>query len=106
MLKKSTLEHIISNDMSEMWNKHLGKKWCVPKRVKKTKSPKQSTWKILLTKPYRKKVFIGGMFYACQAFAFFGISIFLPILLQGMNITDEKISGIIYNSAMFVGILF
>ena len=86
--------------------KHLGKKWTVPKRVKKTKSAKQSTWKLLLTKPYRRKVFVGGMFYACQAFAFFGISIFLPILLQGMNITDEKISGIIYNGAMFIGILF
>lgn len=46
------------------------------------------------------------MFYACQAFSFFGISIFLPILLQGMNITDEKVSGIIYNGAMFLGILF
>lgn len=85
--------------------KHLGKRWGIPKRAKKAKAPKQSTWKLLLTKLYRRKIFVGGMFYACQAFAFFGISIFLPILLQSMNITDEKVSGVIYNDAMFIGIL-
>lgn len=94
------------NKANKLLKKHLGIKWVIPKRLKKAKTTKDSTWKILLSKPYRRKVFVGGMFYACQAFSFFGISIFLPILLQGMNITDEKVSGIIYNGAMFLGILF
>lgn len=90
---------------NKLIKRHLGIKWGIPKRLKKTNTPKETTWEILLTKAYRKKVFVGGMFYACQAFSFFGISIFLPILLQGMNITDSKISGVIYNGAMFIGII-
>lgn len=86
--------------------KHLGYKWGLPKRLKKAKPHKEISWAILFSKKYLRRTLVGGLFYACQAFAFFGISIFLPILLQGMNITDSKISGIIYNGGMFIGVLF
>ncbi|MGQ5708550.1 MFS transporter [Lactobacillus sp. PSON] len=92
--------------------KHMGRKWGVPawlvKRAKdnKNKPKKEISWKILFTKKYLRRTMAGGIFYACQAFAFFGISIFLPILLNSMGITDQKVSGIIYNGGMFVGVLF
>lgn len=47
---------------------------------------------------------VGGIFYACQTFAFFGISIFLPILLTGMNIKNPQVSGNLYNISMLLGI--
>lgn len=47
---------------------------------------------------------MGGSFYTCQTFAFFGISIFLPILLQGMDISNPKVSGDLYNVSMLVRI--
>lgn len=84
----------------------MGRRWGIPKRLKKAKPVKEVTWKILFSKKYLRRTLIGGLFYACQAFAFFGISIFLPILLQGMHVTDQKVSGIIYNGGMFVGVLF
>lgn len=91
--------------------KHMGRKWGIPnlfaKKVKseKNKPKKEVTLKTLFSKKYRRRTLVGGIFYACQAFAFFGISIFLPILLGSMGITDEKVSGIIYNGGMFVGVL-
>ena len=91
---------------NQVIKKHMGRRWGIPKRLKKAKPVKEVTWKILFSKKYLRRTLIGGLFYACQAFAFFGISIFLPILLQGMHVTDQKVSGIIYNGGMFVGVLF
>lgn len=85
--------------------KNLGHKWGLPKRLKKTKPATDISWGILFSKKYLRKTLVGGIFYACQAFSFFGISIFLPILLKGMGITNAKISGIIYNGGMLIGVL-
>lgn len=87
-------------------SKHMGYKWRLPKRFMKKKAPKDIAWGILFSKKYLRRTLVGGIFYACQAFSFFGISIFLPILLSSMNITGGSISGIIYNGGMFVGVLF
>lgn len=83
--------------------KHMGRK--IPKRLKKAKPVKEVSWTILFSGKYLRRTLVGGLFYACQAFAFFGISIFLPILLQSMQLTDQKISGIIYNGGMLIGVI-
>lgn len=85
--------------------KHMGRKWGIPKKLKKSKPVKEVSWTILFSGKYLRRTLVGGLFYACQAFAFFGISIFLPILLQSMHLTDQKISGIIYNGGMFIGVI-
>ncbi|EST04355.1 MFS transporter [Lactobacillus crispatus] len=88
--------------------KHMGRKWRLPARFmkrNKKKTPRNISWAILFSKQYLRRTLVGGIFYACQAFSFFGISIFLPILLQSMNITSGNISGIIYNGGMFIGVL-
>lgn len=85
--------------------KHLGRKWGVSHRLKHVKPIKSMSWTILFSKKYIRQTLVGGLFYACQAFAFFGISIFLPILLQSMNINNQAVSGILYNGGMFIGVL-
>lgn len=89
--------------------KHMGRKWRLPKRFfkreKKVKDANEITFATLFSKKYLRHTLVGGIYYACQAFAFFGISIFLPILLEGMGVTDSKISGVIYNGGMFIGVL-
>lgn len=84
--------------------KHMGHKWGIPKKFKKVKPAKETSWTILFSKKYLRRTLVGGLFYACQAFSFFGISIFLPILLQSMKITDQKVSGIIYNGGILIGV--
>lgn len=92
--------------------KNMGHKWGIPNwfakkaKANKNKPKKEITLATLFSKKYRRNTLVGGIFYACQAFAFFGISIFLPILLSSMGITDQKVSGIIYNGGMLIGVLF
>src|SRR5699024_8585086 len=38
-------------------------------------------------------------------FSFFGISIFLPILLKSMGVTNANMSGILYNGSMLIGVV-
>lgn len=84
----------------------LGYKWGISRHFKLPKQTKQSSWTILFSKKYLRHTLVGGIFYACQTFAFFGISIFLPILLQKMNISNPKVSGTLYNVSMLLGIFF
>ncbi|MBB1079527.1 MFS transporter [Limosilactobacillus sp. STM2_1] len=85
--------------------KHLGKKWGLSLKQIRSKKPKDVSLKTLFNPPYRRRTIVGGLFYACQAFSFFGISIFLPILLTSMNLGDSNLSGVIYNSCVFIGVL-
>lgn len=92
---------------NKVLRKHMGRKWVIPKGfLKRNKSNQSISWGILFSKQYLRRTLVGGIFYACQAFSFFGISIFLPILLKGMGINDPKISGIIYNGGILVGVSF
>lgn len=92
---------------NKVLRKHMGRKWVIPKGfLKRNKSNQNISWGILFSKPYLCRTLVGGIFYVCQAFSFFGISIFLPILLKGMGINDPKISGIIYNGGILVGVSF
>ena len=92
---------------NKVLRKHMGRKWVIPKGfLKRNKSNQNISWGILFSKKYLRRTLVGGIFYACQAFSFFGISIFLPILLKGMGINDPKISGIIYNGGILVGVSF
>ena len=92
---------------NKVLRKHMGRKWVIPKGfLKRNKSNQNTSWGILFRKQYLRRTLVGGIFYACQAFSFFGISIFLPILLKGMGINDPKISGIIYNGGILVGVSF
>ena len=86
--------------------KHLGKKWGLSLKQIRSKKPKAVSLKTLFNPPYRRKTIVGGLFYACQAFSFFGISIFLPILLKSMNLGNNNLSGIIYNSCVLIGVIF
>ncbi|MBN7276594.1 MFS transporter [Lactobacillus acetotolerans] len=86
-------------------DKHLGRNWGISPKLKHIKPVKSMSWTILFSRKYIRQTLVGGLFYACQAFAFFGISIFLPILLQSMNISNPTISGILYNGGIFIGVL-
>ena len=48
---------------------------------------------------------VGGIFYGAQAFTFFGISIFLPILVAKMGIGDANFVTYLYNGCMLAGVI-
>lgn len=97
--------HVNNDQAQEVIQENLGKKWGLSSKLIKSKAPEKISWTVLFTKEYRRQTLVGGLFYACQAFAFFGISIFLPILLASMQLGNSNLSGIIYNVCVLVGVL-
>ena len=87
-------------------HKHIGRRFGLPKQLlRRKRDPEKITWRVVFNKQYRRRTIIGGLFYACQAFAFFGISIFLPILLKGLNLGNDHLSGVMYNACVMAGVL-
>lgn len=87
--------------------KHLGIKWGLSKQqqVAKPDAGETIAWTVVFHKPYLRNTAVGGVFYAAQAFTFFGISIFLPLLVAKMGIKDAAFASNLYSGAMLVGVL-
>lgn len=57
----------------------------------------------LFNKHNRINTLVGSVFYGCQVFPYFGVSIFIPILVENMNIGNSRTSGTIYNIFVVIG---
>lgn len=84
-------------------HEHLGSEYTIP--VAKKTQVKKVSFAQLFSKDLWRHTVVGGMFYGCQVFPFFGIGIFLPILLKQMNLGSASASGILYNSLQIVGVV-
>ena len=86
--------------------RNLGFKWSLPKKFKlPAKKEGTVSWTDLFSKQYLRKTLVGSIFYTCQAFTFFGISTFLPLLIEGMGIKNPDVSTYLYDTAMLAGVL-
>ncbi|MEO1771550.1 MFS transporter [Candidatus Enterococcus ferrettii] len=61
------------------------------------------SWSELFNKHNRMNTLVGSVFYGCQVFPYFGVSIFIPILVKNMNMGNSGASGTIYNIFVVVG---
>lgn len=86
--------------------RNLGFKWSLPKKFKlPAKKEGTVSWTDLFSKQYLRKTLVGSIFYTCQSFTFFGISTFLPLLIEGMGIKNPDVSTYLYDTAMLAGVL-
>lgn len=81
--------------------KKLGSEYCVVIETK-VETEKVSVGE-LFSKDYRNNTIVGGVFYACQVFPYFGVGIFLPILMSKMNMGSGYTGDIIYDVFCMVG---
>ncbi len=89
-------------EADEMIQKELGDEYCVLAEEKKQEAEKVSV-KELFSPKYRRNVLVGGVFYACQVFPYFGVGIFLPILIAQLNMGDANTSSILYDVFCMAG---
>ncbi len=83
--------------------KHLGPEYCVnPIET----SDDKGTVTELFSRKWRYNTLSGGIMYATQCLPFFAISLFLPIVLRGMNIDDPLAPTILYHTCTMVGVAF
>ncbi|SIN80942.1 MFS transporter [Halodesulfovibrio marinisediminis] len=86
----------------ELVHKYLGKNFTLPELEEEAKSA--SFWKLFSPELWRSTV-TSCTFYLCQVLPFFAISIFLPIVVKGLNIENPHASGMMYNAFTFIGVL-
>lgn len=75
--------------------KHIGSDYEIVEEASEVKEKVKVSE--LFSKKYRRNTLIGGTFFACQVFPFYGVSLFLPILVEQMNIGGAHASTIIYD---------
>ena len=85
----------------ELLAKKLGSQYGVVLEKKETEE-KVSVGELFSPK-YRKNTLVGGIFYACQVFPYFGVGIFLPILIAQLNMGDANTSNILYDVFCMAG---
>ncbi|WP_304507618.1 MFS transporter [Anaerotignum sp.] len=94
------------DEANKMIAKKLGDEYCVVVEEKNELNEKVSVMELFSSK-YRKNTLVGGAFYACQVFPYFGVGIFLPILIGKLNMGDANTSSILYDifcmSGAFIG---
>ena len=95
--------HNQNESATELIQERLGKEWGLPKHLVELEEDPSINWMTLFSKDYWRQTLAGTAFYATQSFAFFGINIFLPILLKSMDVTDTYLAGLFYNIATVAG---
>ena len=89
------------SEANDIISKKVGTEYCVVVE-NQAKAEKVSVGE-LFSKKYRRNTMVGGIFYACQVFPYFGVGIFLPILIAQMNMGDSNTSNIIYDVFCLAG---
>ena len=85
--------------------KHVGPNYSLPSMDDEKEVATGSWFDLFGPKLWRPAV-AGGVMYATQVFPFFGLGIFLPIVLASLKIENPSAPGIMYNVCMVVGVVF
>ena len=80
----------------------IGKEYTLPVVDKNVKSA--SFFRLFSPELWRNTV-TSCTFFLCQVLPFFAISIFLPVVVKGLNIANPHASGMLYNGFTMVGVL-
>lgn len=88
-------------EANSLVSEKLSSEYCVIAEVKKEE--KKASVAELFGPKYRRNTLVGGIFYACQVFPYFGVGIFLPILISQLNMGDSNTSNIIYDVFCMAG---
>ncbi|UZQ49510.1 MFS transporter [Clostridium kluyveri] len=90
------------DEANKLITEKLGDEYCVVVEEKKELNEKVSVMELFSPK-YRKNTLVGGAFWACQVFPYFGVGIFLPILISKLNMGNANTSSILYDVFCMAG---
>ena len=88
-------------EANQLIQSYVGKEYGIEK-VENQEVEKVS-WAELFGPKTRTNTLVGGVFYACQVFPYFGVGIFLPILVAQLNMGDANMSSILYDIFCIIG---
>lgn len=82
--------------------KYVGPQYTLAK-YQNSGSDKKVTLADLFRPQYRINTLVSGVFYAAQVFPYFGIGIFIPIVVKSMNLSNTSMIAAAYNILVFAG---
>lgn len=83
-------------------HRYIGANYTLPK-VQQNTSGEKVTLAELFKPEYRINTLVSGVFYAAQVFPYFGIGIFIPIIVQSLNVSDTGLVAAAYNIFVLAG---
>ncbi len=83
-------------------HQHLGTNYGLPAEKEKVESA--SFFRLFSPELWRNTL-TSCTFFLCQVLPFFAISIFLPVVVKGLNIANPHASGMLYNGFTMVGVI-
>lgn len=83
-------------------HRHLGANYTLPAQQDKVASA--SFFRLFSPELWRSTL-TSCTFFLCQVLPFFAISIFLPVVVKGLNFANPHASGMLYNGFTMVGVL-
>lgn len=89
-------------EANKIIGKKLGHDYCVIVEENNESNEKVSVMELFGPK-YLRNTLVGGVFWACQVFPYFGVGIFLPILLSKLNMGDANTSSILFDAFCLAG---
>ena len=85
----------------ELVQRHLGANYALPAQQEKVASA--SFFRLFSPELWRNTL-TSCTFFLCQVLPFFAISIFLPVVVKGLNIDNPHASGMMYNAFTLIGV--
>ncbi|MBG0788999.1 MAG: MFS transporter [Desulfovibrionaceae bacterium] len=86
----------------ELIHRYIGKNYALPEVKEEAKSA--SFFRLFSPELWRNTV-TSCTFFLCQVLPFFAISIFLPVVVEGLHISNPHASGMMYNGFTMVGVI-
>lgn len=85
----------------ELVQHHFGANYALPEQKEKLASA--SFFRLFSPELWRNTL-TSCTFFLCQVLPFFAISIFLPVVVKGLNIDNPHASGMMYNAFTLIGV--
>lgn len=63
----------------------------------------KASWLHLFSRKWIRNTLVGATFYTCQVIPYFAMSMFIPRVLETLNVEDGYASGIVYNVFLLLG---
>ena len=91
-----------SKEALELVHRYLGTNYGLPPETEEKGS---ASFAKLFSPELWKNTLTSCTFFLCQVLPFFAISIFLPVVVKGLNIANPHASGMLYNGFTMVGVI-
>ncbi|WP_288201762.1 MFS transporter, partial [uncultured Megasphaera sp.] len=86
----------------ELVHRYIGAQYTLPP-YEADNTGEKVTLAELFKPEYRTNTLVSGVFYAAQVFPYFGVGIFIPIIVKSMNVGDPGLVAAAYNIFVLAG---